>query len=272
MSDESRTKELPVVRESPRIPTQEIWNTIQAIAPTMHMAACFGVGSPEQAAAIMLKGYELGLSLSGSFEFIHIIEGRPALSPRGALALIIASPLCAGVKIDDLKDDKGNPTGCRVWMKRSNGFEYTVKWSVEDAKQAGVVKPSSGWEKYPANMLRWRAVGFCADVVFPDVIGGMKRADDLGADLTPNGEIIEGSWQTWPAESVPESEDASPEETATSKPADAQSEPEQDIPTLQTLAEKYGAEAIMAANDGRIPATDEELTAVAQALEGDHDQ
>jgi hypothetical protein len=34
-------------------------------------------------------------------------------------------------------------------------------------------------------MLRWRAIGFCADVVFPLLIGGMKRADELGAGITP---------------------------------------------------------------------------------------
>lgn len=220
------------------------WEMIKAVAPAMHQARFFGVASPEQAMAIMIKGHELGLGLSAAFEFIKVVQGRPTLSPMGALALIQASPLCAGVRIEDLKAKDGKPSACRVWMKRSNGFEYTCEFSIEDARQAGLVKADSGWEKYPTNMLRWRAVGFCADVVFPDVIGGMKRADEFGADLTQSGDVIDGSW------------------TAAPPPAQIESP----AMTLDGLLAMYDAEAVLVANEGRIPATDEEVAAVAQKL------
>ena len=224
--------------------TPSTWEMIERIAPAMHQARLFGVSSPQQAMAIMLKGYELGLSLTASFEFIQVVEGRPAISPRGALALILNSPVCAGVKVTE------EPGKCTVWMKRSSGFEYTVTWTIEDAKRAGVVKSGSGWEKYEANMLRWRAIGFCADVVFPDVIGGMKRTDELGANITPEGDtVVDTSWQ--PATSV------------NSEPAPAITS----AVTLNDLVTRYGAERIMEANGGRIPGTDEELQAVAAALE-----
>ena len=143
--------------------TPQTWQMIEAVAPAMHAARFFGVSNPEQAAAIMLKGYELGLGLAASFDLIQVIQGRPALSPRGALALIHGSPLCACVEI---VDELG---ACTVTMERTNGFSYTLTWTLDDAKQAGLVKAGGGWEKYPANMLRWRAVGFCADVVLQQV-------------------------------------------------------------------------------------------------------
>lgn len=176
--------------------TPQTWSMIQNVAPAMYASRFFGVSSNEQAMAIMLKGYELGLSLSASFEFVHVIQGKPSLSPRGMLALIQESPALAGMKIQDITDDEGVPKSCEVWMKRQNGFEYTARFSMDDAKRAGLVKPGGGWGKYPGNMLRWRAVGFCADVVFPDVLGGMKRADELGADLTPDGDVVEGEFAT----------------------------------------------------------------------------
>ncbi len=229
--------------------TPDTWRMITDVAPTMHLARCFGVASKEQAAAIMLKGYELGLSLSGSFEYIHIVEGKPSLSPRGALALILGSALNGGVKITE------NADACTVWMKRAdNGFEHSVTWTLEDAKRAGVVKAGSGWEKYPANMIRWRAIGFCADVVFPDVTGGMKRADEFGADLTPDGDVIDGAWKAVPVQSEAPSESSSIEAPKAAV-------------TLGDLVGTYGADAIMAANGGRIPGTEEELQAVAAALE-----
>lgn len=250
-------KQIVVVR--PQMPTLQDWEIIKAVAPAFHIARWFGLNNPEQGMAIMLKGHELGVGLAASFEFIKPIEGKPCLVPMGALALIQNSPLIEGIKIEDLADKSGNPTGCKVWMKRVNGFEYTVTWTMEDAKRAGVVKAGSGWEKYPANMLRWRAIGFCADVVCPDVLGGLKRADELGADLMPNGDVLEGTWR---AMSIAETPSAAPAPQAVEAPS-----VEPPRVTLDQLVQKHGAEAVIVANEGKIPGTDAEVAAVAAKLE-----
>jgi hypothetical protein len=226
-----------------------IWPTINEIAPVVYAARLFGVSSPEQGAAIMLKGHELGFGLTASFEFIHVINGRPGLSPRGALALILQSDVCAGIEISD------NDDHCVVTMQRTNGFTYTTSFSMDDARRAALVKPDSGWTKYPANMLRWRAVGYCADVVFPDVIGGMKRIDELGADITPEGDL------------------ARPSPYQITTPPPAPSPPPPAAPTLDDLLATYSAEQILAVNHGQIPATSADITRVKAALDaaGDHD-
>jgi len=174
--------------------TGETWQTIKAIAPTAQASRMFGV-TQEQAAIVMLKGHELGLGLASAFEFIHVIDGKPSISPKGALALIQRSGELVGLEIQDLTDTKGNPTKCKVMMKRKNGFSYTVEYSMADAQRAGIVRDKGAWEKYPANMLRWRAVGYCADVVFPDVIGGLMRPEELGAEVNAEGQPIEAT--TW---------------------------------------------------------------------------
>jgi hypothetical protein len=234
---------------------------IREIAPAMHAARWFGINNPEQAMAIMLKGHELGFGLAASFEFIKPVQGKPTLVPMGALALLQNSPVIEEIEIEDLQDDKGQPFGCRVRMKRVNGFEYECAFTRDDAERAGLIKPDSGYEKYPANMYRWRAVGFCADVVAPDVTGGMKRSDDLGADLTPDGDVIEGSWRA-----VASTE---PTPARQQTPPAAVSAPTVAAPTvtLDGLLSQYGAEAIMTANGGKIPGSQEELESVAAALE-----
>jgi len=246
---EYKTKALTVAQPL----TPQMWQMIEAIAPAMHKARLFGVSSPEQAMAIMLKGYELGLSLTASFEFIYAITAggktQAALSPRGALALIHQSPFCAKVEIVD------GPDSCTVTMERTSGFSYTLTWTMADAEQAGIVKPDGGWEKYPANMLRWRAVGFCADVVFPDVIGGMKRTDELGADLTEEGDtIIDTTWDVAPAE-------LAPVPTAKEEPQVTNS-----FTTVDALLSLWTPDMIMNANGGKIPASEEECLAVAEKL------
>ena len=229
-----------------------IWETIMAVAPIMKDSRLFGVATEAQAAAIMSKGYELGLTLTASFEFITVIQGKPTLSPRGALALVQQSGLLAGLKIDDIKDTNGQPLACRVSMKRANGFEYTAEFSMEDAKRAGLIKPDSAWQSYPANMLRWRALGYAIDVVFPDVTGGMKRADEFGASLDNAGNVVDGQWSAVPTPTM-----------AVLQPVTA---PQRPAITLQQLVDQFGAEAIMAANNGRIPATQDELDDVALIL------
>lgn len=163
--------------------TPAVWEMISSIAPTIHQSRLFGVASPEQAAAIMLKGHELGLGLATSFEFISVIQGRPTLSPRGALALVQASGLLTDMHIDE------QPGRCAVTMQRGP-ISYTATWTLEDAKRAGLVKAGGAWETYPVNMLRWRAIGFCIDVMFSDIAGGLKRADEFGAPVDDAGNVI----------------------------------------------------------------------------------
>jgi hypothetical protein len=166
--------------------TPKQWEMIGSIAPAMHASRLFGVASPEQAMAIMVRGYELGLSLTAAFEFIHVIDSKPTLSPRGALALIHQSGLLAGIEIQNDDD------GCTVTMQRTSGFAFSTRFGLEDARRAGLVKAGSGWEKYPQQMAQWRAIGFCADVVFPDVLAGMKRSDEFGAEIDAAGDVVEG--------------------------------------------------------------------------------
>jgi len=245
---------------------------IKEIAPVAATARMFGVTEP-QAAIVMLKGYELGLGLAAAFEFIHVIDGKPSVSPKGALALIHQSGELKYLEIKDLTDTNGNPTRCKVAMERVSGFRYETTYSMEDAKRANVVKPGSGWEKYPANMLRWRAVGYCADVVFPDVIGGMLRPEELGAEVDEGGE----PFTTW--EDVTTTIPITP--PISTRDSDTVLELDAERVEIKPIAEKrypatidalltagYTADQIVVANEGIIPATAEDCARVAKVLEG----
>ena len=243
--------------------TLDTWKLIQSIAPASLQSHLFGVATVEQAAMIMLKGHELGLGLAASFEFIDVIQGKPGVNPKGALALIHQSGQLAGLKIENIINDKNEPWACKVWMKRTNGFEYTSIFTMDDAKRAGLIKPEGGWDKYPANMLRWRAVGYCADIVFPDVIGGMLRPEELGATVSAEGDIIEGT-----ATVV---DGLEPEGDSDQKEPEGEKIPQ----TLaDLLASGYLPDAVMAASEAvglpnPIPATPEEVAKVFAELTKD---
>lgn len=167
-----------------------VFQTIVEMAPYMHRSRLFGVSSPEQAVAIMVKGHELGLGFAQAFEFVHVIQGKPTLSPRGALALALNSGLITEMEIIEERDAKGKPFSCTVIGARGS-LKYSASFTMDDAKAAGLIKSGGAWETYPANMLKWRAIGFWLDVLFPDTQGGMKRADEFGAWVDDKGDIIE---------------------------------------------------------------------------------
>ncbi len=232
------------------VTTMQTVQIIKAMAPIVAAARMFKV-TPDQAAVMMLKGHELGLGLATAFEFIHMVEDKPSISPKGMLALIHSSGKIE-VKVARLPEDKGKPLiGYECCMKRKDtGFEHTSRFTLEDAKRAELVKPRGNWDKYPENMCMWRAIGFAADVVCPDLGGGMYRPEELGAVVDAEGEPIQAQVVTV-TEPVSEPTQSAPATTQIS---------------LQALTERFGAQAILAANEGRIPQTDAELAAIAAKL------
>lgn len=234
--------------------TPAVWTMIERISTQAYKARLYeGISSPEAAAMVMLKGYELGLGISASFEFIKPIQGKFELIPRGGLALVIDHPKIKEVKLTKLEKE-GQFFGYECRIVRTNGFSHTSRFTMDDAKRAGLLKPGSGYEKYPENMCMYRAIGFCIDVAASDITSGMtsimKMPEEFGVELTQSGEVID-------VRAVPAPEPA---------PAPA-------IPatiTLESLALQFGGEAVLVANAGKIPATQEELNQVAEKLGSNH--
>jgi hypothetical protein len=141
-------------------------------------------------------------------------------------------------------EDKGKFVGYECFMSRSdNGFSHTSRFTLEDATRAGLMKLNSGWQKYPENMCMYRAIGFAADVVAPDVTAGMtnimKAPEMYGVALTEGGDIIDAAFMQPPV-----------------------------TDPLQELVTQYGAQAVMDANNGAIPVNGE-IDAVRRKLEAE---
>ncbi len=121
-----------------------------------------------QAELLLLAAAQLGLNVLEATEYLQYVSGRLTLTPRGALALAWRSGVLADLKIEELAD----PVGVRVTLTRTDGQTITKSFTLADAERAGLVKPGSGWEKYPAQMCQWRAIGFALDALIPHVVAG----------------------------------------------------------------------------------------------------
>jgi hypothetical protein len=141
-------------------------------------------GKPESCLLAIQHGSEIGLSPMQSLQNIACINGRPAIWGDAALAVAMASPVCEYVteKIDG--DGESMVATCEA---KRRGYEKptVARFSVADAKKAGLWGKSGPWSQYSRRMLQLRARGFALRDAFPDVLKGLVTAEEAGDYPTP---------------------------------------------------------------------------------------
>ena len=134
-------------------------------------------GKPESCLLAIQHGSEVGLSPMQSLQSIACINGRPSVWGDAALALVMGSPVCEHVS--EGIDGEGEQMAAICVAKR-RGYEKAtvVRFSVADAKKAGLWGKSGPWTQYPKRMLQLRARGFALRDAFPDVLKGLVTAEE----------------------------------------------------------------------------------------------
>jgi hypothetical protein len=134
-------------------------------------------GKPESCLLAIQHGSEVGLSPMQSLQSIACINGRPSVWGDAALALVIGSPVCDYVR--ETVDGEGDAMVATCEAKR-RGYEKAsvVRFSVADAKKAGLWGKTGPWTQYSRRMLQMRARGFALRDAFPDVLRGLVTAEE----------------------------------------------------------------------------------------------
>lgn len=131
------------------------------------------VRTPEAAIVMILTGRELGLTAMQSIRSIHVVEGKPLLSADLMLALCLRLPTCEMFSCIETTDAVASFTA-----KRRGQPETRLSFSIEQARNAGL-SGKDNWKKYPAAMLRARAIAALARLVFPDAFVGVYEEDEI---------------------------------------------------------------------------------------------
>jgi hypothetical protein len=134
-------------------------------------------GKPESCLLAIQHGSEIGLSPMQSLQNIACINGRPAIWGDAALAVAMASAVCESVT--ESIDGEGDNMVATCTAKR-RGYEKptVVRFSVADAKKAGLWGKTGPWSQYSKRMLQLRARGFALRDAFPDVLKGLVTAEE----------------------------------------------------------------------------------------------
>lgn len=154
------------------------WALMRSQAEVLVKSGFLGsVKTAEQALAIIVLGQELGFQRMQSFRLIDVIQGKPALNSHGMAALVQRYCRQHGGYLRPVET-----TGERaeIEIRRAEWPDaQRVTFTIDDAKRAGLLAKDT-WKQYPQNMLYARCVMNACRMGWPDVVGGIYDADELG--------------------------------------------------------------------------------------------
>lgn len=155
---------------------------------------------------VILYGQQLNIPPVVAIQTITVIKGRPVISGKLLLSKVreaghkayVPCAICFLSKQDHREADHTyeadhDETHCTITIVRGDsGEEHSETFTLEDAAAAGLVQIKEGkpfarsqkgeklpWESWTKRMLMWRAAGFCADFICPEVRMGFAIEGEM---------------------------------------------------------------------------------------------
>ena len=148
-----------------------------------------GMNSPEKVVTAIMHGMEVGLKPMQAIQSIAIVNGRPTIWGDAALGLVQGSGLAEYV-VERVEGDGEDMVA--ICETKRHGWPTPVvgRFSVADAKLAGLWGKAGPWKQYPRRMLQMRARGFALRDAFADVLKGLSVREEtrdflMARDVTP---------------------------------------------------------------------------------------
>ena len=134
-------------------------------------------GKPASCMLAVQCGAEIGLAPLQALQSIAVVNGRPAVYGDAALAGVKASHVCEYVT-EAIEGDGEQMVATCTAKRRGYPSATVVRFTVADAKKAGLWGKQGPWSQYPRRMLQMRARGFALRDAFPDVLKGLVTAEE----------------------------------------------------------------------------------------------
>lgn len=133
--------------------------------------------NPATIVVVLQFGMEVGFQPMQALQCIANINGMPSVWGDGALALIKSSGLLESIQEDDFEVIKKNAKATCIVRRKGVKEPKQITFSYQDAKDAGIFG-NAVWKTYPYRMCMMRARAFALRDMFPDVLKGLKIAEE----------------------------------------------------------------------------------------------
>lgn len=136
-------------------------------------------GKPEEAAAAILTGAEIGLTPMAALRSIDIISGTPAMRAHALRGLVQSRG--HEVWVDDANSTRAVVKG----QRKGSGQVQESVWTLDRARALGLLSKDN-WKKQPQAMLVARATSELCRLIASDVLLGLPYSiEELSDDVTP---------------------------------------------------------------------------------------
>lgn len=178
----------------------------------------------------------LGLPPMSAITGIHVIDGKPTAS-AGLISGLVRR---AGHRLRITGDDQH----AVAEIRRCDDPDFTFKaeWTIDRARNAGLLdKKGDTWQRYPAAMLKARAVTEVARDACEEALSGVHyTAEELGAEVDESGQVIQGQAEPGTEKPAQQQQDdpwyvRPPQGPSAQEIADAAHDPEITVDAVRTL-------------------------------------
>lgn len=198
-----------VEHETPRLPSLQSGGQVRAIVPQdfegawrIATAVCKagmapkGLDTPEKAMVAIMHGMEVGMTPMAALQSIAVVNGRPTIWGDGAIGLVRGSGKCEWIK-ERIEGEGDKMVAICEAKRKGEADPLKGRFSIDDAKKAGLWGKSGPWQQYPKRMLSMRARAFALRDGFADVLRGLGIAEEV-QDHQPIREVTPATAQRTP--------------------------------------------------------------------------
>jgi len=156
-------------------------NSLRAFAADVASSRMFPqIATAEQAIVVIAWGQNLGVPAMIALTQAYVVHGRVGWGAQFIAGLIKNNESCEKFHISEHSDKHAT-----VIYKRTGEPEGKYTFTIDKARQMGLIKSGGAWEKFPGTMCRWAAMRECARMVWPDVVTGVYTPDEIAQGELP---------------------------------------------------------------------------------------
>lgn len=175
MSDETPIKQVLAIHPYDRI--SDIGGFVITMGQAIFKSGFFKCVNVEQGQVIALDCLVRKVTPLERAQTDHIVDGKLSMRSDAMLAKFIER----GGKVKWLNQgDDG--IEAKAKFTTSDGANIEIKYSMDDAKRTGCVKPGSGYAKDPGAQLRARLISKAVRMLDPMAVAGRYTPEELGEE------------------------------------------------------------------------------------------
>ena len=150
---------------------------LRVMSKTVATSQLFGFNNESQAMSMMLLSQAYNQHPMKFIQDYHIIKGRASKKTETAFRQFKKDGgRCKWIKTDD--------NIAEAELTAGDGDSIVMKYTIEQAKNADLVKAGSNWTKNPSDMLRNRVLSKGIKAIYPQAYDGFLSEDEA-TDIEP---------------------------------------------------------------------------------------